>query len=89
MRTDPLPLEVRELVLRTFQDFGAAIFCSSQVDENILIEDGRQTARSYRVDDFWAMWLVRVGVVQFYDAEGAMLRTVNLLDDLEPEQMAA
>ncbi|MCE5302974.1 MAG: hypothetical protein LLF97_07680 [Planctomycetaceae bacterium] len=89
MRTEPLPQEVRELVLRTFQDFGAAIFCSSQVDETILIEEGRHSARSYRVDDFWAMWLVRVGVVQFYDAEGEMLRTINLLEDLEPQQMAA
>ena len=31
MRTDPLPGEVRELVLRTFQDFGVAIFSPLQM----------------------------------------------------------
>jgi hypothetical protein len=45
--------------------------------------------RSYQVQGYMAMWLLEVGIVQFYDAEGNMLATVNLLEDLEPVKMAA
>ena len=89
MRTDPLPHEVRELVLRTFQDFGVPIFSSLDLDETILIDDGRYAARTYKADDYMAMWLLQIGIVQFYDAEGNMLLTVNLLEELEPQRMAA
>ena len=35
-----------------------------------------------------AMWLVDVGIVQFCDADGEMLRTVTLLQELKPVKMA-
>lgn len=35
------------------------------------------------------MWLIGVGIVQFYDAEGTMLRTVNLLQEQRERRMAA
>ena len=35
------------------------------------------------------MWLVEVAIVQFYDADGEMLRTVNLFQELKPLKMAA
>jgi hypothetical protein len=89
MRTDPRPYEVRELVLRTFQDFGVAIFRSEDIDETILVDEGRYAARTYKVDGYMAMWLLRIGIVQFYDNDGAMLLTVNLLEELEPARMAA
>jgi len=89
MRMDPLPDEVREVVLQTFQDFGVAIFSSLDLDETILVDDGRYAARTYKVDGYMAMWLLGIGIVQFYDAEGNMLLTVNLLEELEPQRMAA
>jgi hypothetical protein len=89
MRMDPLPYEVRELVVRTFQDFGVAIFSPRDLDESILVDDGQYAARSYRADGYMAMWLLGIGVVQFYDAEGEMLLTVNLLEEREPQRMAA
>ena len=89
MRTDPLPYEVRELVVRTFQDFDVEIFSPLELDETILVDDGRYAARTYKVDGYMAMWLVEIGIVQFYDAEGKMLLTVNLLEELEPQRMAA
>ena len=82
MRTDPLPYEVRELVLRTFQDFGVSIFSPLDLDETILVDDGRYAARTYKIDGYMAMWLLGIGIVQFYDAEGNMLLTVNLLEEL-------
>ena len=89
MRTDPLPGEVRELVLRTLQDFDVAIFSPFEIDEMILVDDGRYAARTYKVDGYMAMWLIEIGIVQFYDADGNMLLTVNLLEELEPQRMAA
>jgi hypothetical protein len=89
MRMDPLPHEVRDLVVRTFQDFGAAVFGPQCLDENVLFDGGRYVARTFKADGFMAMWLLRVGVVQFYDAEGNMLMTVNMLEELEPQRMAA
>jgi hypothetical protein len=89
MRTDPLSIEVREIVLRTFASFGAAVFSLLDVDETILIDDGCYAARTYKADGYMAMWLVGVGIVQFYDSQGNMLLTVNLLEELEPQRMAA
>jgi len=60
-----------------------------EIDETILIDDGRYVARSYRSEGYMAMWLVAVGIVQFYDAEGQMLTTVNLFETLRPVRMAA
>jgi hypothetical protein len=36
-----------------------------------------------------AMWMIRVGILQFYDAEGDMLCTINLVRELEPQRVAA
>jgi hypothetical protein len=46
-------------------------------------------ARSYRTERMMAMWLLRAGIVQFYDELGAMLRTVNLLRGLRSQRAAA
>jgi hypothetical protein len=89
MRTDPLPYEVREVVLRAFQDFGVAIFSPRELDESILVDDGQCAARSYRADGYMAMWLLDFGIVQFYDEDGNMLLTVNLLEERELQRMAA
>ena len=60
-----------------------------EIDETILIDQGRYVARSYRWQGYLAMWLVAVGIVQFYDARGRMLTTVNLFESLRPKRMAA
>jgi len=89
MRTDPLPCEVRELVIRIFEYFDVVIDSPLDLDETILIDDGRYSARTYKADGYMAMWLLEIGVVQFYDDQGNMLRTVNLLEELEPLRVAA
>ena len=89
MRTDPLPYEVRELVVQTFEDYNVVIENPWDLDETILIHEGRYSARTYEAEGHMAMWLLDIGVVQFYDADGNMLRTVNLLEELEPQRMAA
>ena len=83
------PQQVRRIVVETFRDLGVAPPCLFQVEEEILVHAGRYMARSYRADGLMAMWLLDVGLVQFYDEEGNMLRTVNLFEDAEPKRMAA
>jgi hypothetical protein len=89
MRMDPLPYEVRELVIRTFEYFDVVLDSPWDLDETILIDDGRCSARTYKADGYMAMWILEIGIVQFYDADGNMLRTVNLFEELEPQRMAA
>ena len=89
MRMDPQPYEVRELVVRTFRDFDIAVDNPFDLDETILVDRGRYAGRSYRVDGCLAKWLAAIGIVEFYDAEGHMLHSVNLSEELEPQRMAA
>ena len=89
MTVEPDPHNVRRLVIQVFEELGAAMPTLFDLEETILVDDGKYAARSYRVQDYMAMWLLGVGIVQFYDAEGNMLATVNLFQDLEPKKMAA
>jgi hypothetical protein len=89
MRTDPRPIDIRRLVIQMLADFGARVFTFHDLNETVVIDGGRYLARSYRADGYMAMWLVDVGIVQFYDAEGEMLATVNLFESFEPQRMAA
>jgi hypothetical protein len=80
---------IRNIVFRTFLELDVEEEALDDLDERIMLDDGRYVARSYRVDDFMAMWMIDVGLVQFYDGEGNMLRTVNLFEEIEPQRMAA
>lgn len=60
-----------------------------EIDETVLIDQGRYVARSYRAAGYMAMWLVAVGIVQFYDSRGGMLGTINLFETLRPKRLAA
>ena len=78
MTVDPRPDEVRQLVLRVFAELGVRAKNSSDIDEKIRIDGGNYRARTFRHQGLMAMWLIALGVVQFYDRNGKMLRTVNL-----------
>ena len=81
--------DVRSLVTRYFLELGADAVEVADVQENIRIDRGRCVARCYRVAEMFAMWLIDVGVLQFYDADGEMLHTVNLFTELQPQRAAA
>ena len=89
MRICPDAVEVRAIVRRAFLDLGITDAVLSDLSETVLVDEGRACARSYRIAEFMAMWLIDVGIVQFYDNEGNMLRRVNLLAEIEPRRMAA
>ncbi len=89
MTISPDPDHVRTIVFRTFLELDVPEESLEDLDERLLLDDGRYVARSYRTDDYLAMWMVDCGLVQFYDAAGNMLRTVNLFEEIEPQRMAA
>jgi hypothetical protein len=81
--------DIRRLVTLYFLDLGAEPADVDDVQENIRIDRGRCVARCYRVAEMFAMWMIDVGVLQFYDADGEMLATVNLFTELQPQRAAA
>lgn len=80
---------VRRIVVQTFLEFDADDDAVADLEETLLIEEGRYVGRTYLVENLFAMWMVGVGILQFYDAEGNMLRTVNLFEELQSVLMAA
>ncbi len=81
--------EVRAIVRRIFGDLGVEPKTMFDLSETILVDEGRIRARSYRVEDLMAMWMIDLGILQFYDAEGNMLRRANLFSESGPRRMAA
>ena len=88
MTVAPHPDTVSRLVAQTFAELGARLAGPFDLNENILIDNGHYVARSYRIQGWMAMWLIGMGIVQFYDRRGKMLRTVNLLEETLPNRLA-
>ena len=89
MRVEPRPHEIRRLVIERFRGFGATGPILFDLEEKSVVNRGRYVGRTYRVDGLMAMWLAEVGIVQFYDADGHMLATVNVFERVPPRRMAA
>lgn len=89
MRITPTAHEVRDIVRRIFSELGVDPTTIDGVSETILVDEGQVRARSYRIGEMMAMWLIEIGIVQFYDGEGNLVRRTNLLADIEPRRMAA
>jgi len=87
----PQPDDVRRVVLRVFRECGAPTAEPSQLKETVFAEGGRCLARSYRAAGLMAMWMVNESLLQFYDAQGNMLRTLSFLPeaDVSQRRMAA
>jgi hypothetical protein len=89
MTISPDPAHIRTIVFRTFLELDVPEESLEDLDERLLLDEGRYVARSYRVDELLAMWMIDVGLIQFYDSSGNMLRTVNVFEEIEPQRMAA
>ena len=89
MRIGPRSGEIRLLVAGMLQALGTSKGELDELHETVLLDGGRYRARTYRAGDFFAMWLVEIGLLQFYDHEGNMLRTVNLFEEKQPQRAAA
>lgn len=87
MLPTPSPTLVRELVVEQFRRYGVEEV--REPAETILIRDGRYRGRSYRAEGFLAMWMIEVGLLQFYAADGEMLATIHLFDRPVSQRLAA
>ena len=87
MHPTPSPNLVRELVVEQFRRYGVGEV--HEPAETILIRDGRYRGRSYRADGFLAMWMIEIGLLQFYAADGEMLATIHLFDRPISQRAAA
>lgn len=85
----PTAGEVRAIVRRTLLELGVESSLLADLAETLMIDEGQIRARSYRLDDYMAMWLMDVGILQFYDADGNMLRRTNLHAEFAPHRVAA
>lgn len=83
------PNEMRQVVLSGFQRHRRRRLESAELDERVRVEDGRVVAYCYRAGNLFAMWLVQVGLVQFYDGAGNMLQTVDLISPAATDRRAA
>ena len=89
MRLHMHAADVRHLVTRYLVDLGATAAEVADIQENVRIDRGQCVACCYRVSDMFAMWLIDIGILQFYDADGEMLQTVNLFAEMQPHRAAA
>ena len=89
MRVMPTPAEVRRLVAGIFTNLGPEEFGPLDLDESMRIDAGKLVARTYRTENLWAMWMVDIGLIQFYDEDGQMLHAVNLFEERAPLRVAA
>ena len=80
---------VRQIVLRSFAEFSGEEIDDLSLAEMILINEGKYRGRTYRTGGLMAMWLLGVGILQFYDAQGQMLRTINLFEEQDLLRRAA
>jgi hypothetical protein len=83
MTVVPQTRTIRRIVIRNFLEFGLQPCHLLELREKIRINRGRYVARTYRAGNLMAMWLVGYGLLQVYDDEGNILRSVNLLEELK------
>jgi hypothetical protein len=89
MQASLSPSEVRQLVVEQFRQYGVDAERAEAPSETILIRDGRYRGRSYRADGLLAMWMIEIGLVQFYAEDGSMLATIRLFDRPSAQRAAA
>jgi len=89
MTWGPSAREVKRLVARTFIELGMPATAVFRLKETVLFDGDRPWSHTYRVEGARAVWTVGEGIVEFRDAEGRLLLTLNLLERIVPQRMAA
>lgn len=90
MLVSPSDHEVRWIVEQSLQRYFEIPEAElTDIIETPVLDSGRCIARCYRISNLLAMWLKDVGILQFYDDRGRMLRRANLFAEIEPRAAAA
>jgi hypothetical protein len=67
--------QIRQLLRRTFQELGAE--SPDCWEETILVQDGFYCGRRFDCGSLHAVWLFRQERIEFYNAEGGLLREAS------------
>ena len=89
MFTSVTPSEMRRIVLRGFAEHHPRSISNEELQEHVRVEDGKIVAYCYEAANLFAMWMVQVGLVQFYDDRGTMLQTLDLKSTTAERRQAA
>jgi len=65
--------EVRQVVIRTFDQLGAAVEPLELV-ETVQFGSGKYWGRTYQTDRLTAKWIPEAGLLKFFDDDGNTLR---------------
>ena len=78
MDTPISPIEMRRVMLDGFQQHITREISDDELQEYVRVDERGAVAYCYRTHNLFAMWMVQVGLVQFYDDQGNMLQTLDL-----------
>lgn len=89
MVTPMTAVQMRSVIVDRFQQYGAGEVSGGDLEERVRIDEGRVVAYCYRAANLFAMWMVDIGLVQFYDDQGNMLETLELISPALQKRRAA
>ena len=79
--------QVKQLVARTFAELGAKdVF---NLRETLFLENGRCLAVAYTADTLSAVFCCTDRIIEFRNAEGTVLRSLSLPEELTSSSAAA
>lgn len=81
--------EMRRAMARNFRELGASQHDVDDLQETLLLRSGKLAARTYKAGSLMAMWMTDTGLVQFYDDQGEMLRTLQITQQPIEQRRAA
>jgi hypothetical protein len=71
--------QILQIALSAFSSFGA----TEPIIETILLRDRYYVGRKFSVGDYKAVWLAEKNVVEVFDQEGQLLKTINVDQKME------
>ncbi len=83
------PAEMRQLVVNRFQQHDSRAMVDGELEERVRVESGKVVAYCYRAGNLFAMWMIDIGLVQFYDSAGNLLPAYELPAQRTPDRRAA
>ncbi len=79
--------KVKQLIARTFAELGVKeVF---KLRETLFLDKGRCLAVAYKAEALSAVFCCTDGIIEFRNAEGAVLRTLRLSEDARASSAVA
>ncbi|QGJ70446.1 Hypothetical protein PBC10988_21430 [Planctomycetales bacterium 10988] len=69
--------DIRPMIQEAFHALGVSESELDQMQDTLLIQDGRFTGRTFRAGNLMAMFMVDIGLIQVYAEHGELLKTYS------------